>query len=84
MKQLFFFSGSHCPNCPGVKEQLQKTLNGDVDVKFFDVDKPEDARIAARYGVMGLPTILHMEDKTPMNSYVGTTAVERLQEDGVL
>ena len=85
MQELYFFTGSHCPSCKSVKQQLQDKLNGNGDrIKYFNVDNPGDAKVAAQYGVMSLPTIICMDGGNPVHSYIGSNAVNKLVEDGVL
>lgn len=57
---LEFFTSPTCPHCPAAKrvaENVVKQMSGALLIER-DVSIPENAAIAANYGVQGVPTIV--------------------------
>jgi small redox-active disulfide protein 1 len=57
---LELFTSPTCPHCPGAKrvaENVVGQLSGALLIER-DISIPEDAAIAAAYGVKGVPTIV--------------------------
>lgn len=57
---LELFTSPTCPHCPAAKriaENVVKQMEGAILIER-DVSSPENASIAARYGIHGVPTIM--------------------------
>ena len=57
---LELFTSPTCPHCPAAKritENVVKQMEGALLIER-DVSSPENADVAARYGIQGVPTII--------------------------
>jgi thioredoxin 1 len=54
------FTSPTCPHCPGAKkvaENVVRQIHGALLIER-DVSIPENAEVAARYGIQGVPTLV--------------------------
>ena len=61
-----------------VLEQLDKDLGDSIKVGKINIDN--DPELAAKFGVMSIPTFIVFENGTMINSIVGVQTLEKLKE----
>lgn len=61
-----------------ILEQLDEELGGRVKICKVDVD--EQPALAARFGVMSIPTLVVMQDGKAVNTVVGLHSLDQLKE----
>lgn len=77
---LVDFSADWCPPCrmlEPVVAELAATYAGRLTVRRLDTDR--DPAIAARYGVMGMPTLVLFVDGRPVDRLVGFPGAARVR-----
>lgn len=60
IKSYKFFYSDNCPNCPPVKEYVEKL---ELPGNFFNASKPEGLREAKANNVMAVPTIIFLDNE---------------------
>jgi len=78
---LVDFWGPDCPPClmiAPVVEELADDYDGKVG--FFKINVTDNPRIASRYGVMGLPTLIIFKDGKPFSNVVGFKPKNELKD----
>lgn len=72
MKNVLFFTGPNCPACVQAKAWADK--HGLRGYKVCDMGERENALLAAKYHVMGKPTLLVLDGKGhPQRSFHGSS-----------
>lgn len=76
---LVDFTASWCPPCKALAPVLE-SVSGRYEgrAKVVKVDADENANLAARYGVTGLPNLLFFRDGEVVNQAVGYQSEEKL------
>lgn len=82
-RELLFFTGDHCKTCDAVKKKLSEKIPK-VKITYVNVSNREDARVAAKYHIMSLPTVLLVEDTIPIKTFVGSTIISSLMSLGLV
>ncbi len=67
-----------CKMMHPVLEQLDKDLGDSIKVGKINIDN--DPELAAKFGVMSIPTFIVFENGTMINSIVGVQTLEKLKE----
>ncbi|MDP3980497.1 MAG: thioredoxin [Chlamydiota bacterium] len=67
-----------CRMIAPVLEELSAEMDGQIDIAKVNVDENQD--IAAKYGVMSIPTLLLMRDGNVINQAVGALSKEKLAD----
>ncbi len=76
---LVDFTASWCPPCKALAPVLESVAaRYEGRAKVVKVDADENADIAARYGVTGLPNLLFFRDGEIVNQAVGYQSEEKL------
>ena len=66
-----------CKMLSPVIDELQEEIK---DYKFYKLDVDESQNIAARYGIMSIPTMLIFEDGKLINTIVGLRSKNELKD----
>jgi thioredoxin 1 len=76
---LVDFTASWCPPCKALAPVLESvSARYEGRAKVVKVDADENANLAARYGVTGLPNLLFFRDGEVVNQAVGYQSEEKL------
>ncbi len=59
-----------------IVEELEKELKGKVEIEKIDVDKNQ--ALAAKYGVMSIPTYVVVKDDKEVARIIGATSKDNL------
>lgn len=65
------FTGPNCPACDSVKRKLSNLEKAYSGIGFFEIDVEESPEEAAKYGVMGVPSLLFLADGMIVDMVVG-------------
>ena len=65
-----------CRMMAGVLEQADKELSG---VKILKVDVDESEKLARRFGIMSIPTIVLFKDGKEVDSHIGLMSMDKLK-----
>ncbi|NRQ35737.1 thioredoxin [Nonomuraea sp. NN258] len=68
--QLVYFWAEWCPSCRMISPVLDE-IGVEQPLSIGKLNSDEHPEIAARYGVMGLPTLLLFENGEPVRKIVG-------------
>lgn len=66
-----------CRMMAGVLEQADKELQG---VKILKVDVDESEKLARKFGVMSIPTIILFKDGKEVDSHIGLMSMQQLRD----
>lgn len=77
MKKILKFEASWCQPC----KMLTKTLEGvetNIDIERVDID--ENAELAMKYGIRGVPTMILIEDDKEVKRMSGMKNKDELEK----
>ena len=75
--RYLFFEGDHCKVCHEVRPQLMaRARESGVVLEVFNVSHAPHAAVAGRLMVRSLPTLIVLQDETPVQMLVGTGVLE--------
>ncbi len=75
--RFLFFTADRCRTCHQVRPQLMaKARESGVKLEVFNVSHAPHAAFAGRLLVRTLPTLIVLEDETPVQMLVGTGVLE--------
>jgi len=77
MKNVLYFSAPWCGPCKAMKPAFIALME-ELGIKYELVDVSEQQAIARRYKVMGVPTIIVLEDGEPIARATGSRTREQL------
>lgn len=72
------FTAAWCPPCRAMEPVLAGLEHERDDVRFAQVDVDAEPEIAARYGVLSMPTFVVFRGGTPVARLVGARPKRRL------
>lgn len=71
MNKPLFFTGKNCPACVIAKKYADER---EIPYKLMDMDIRENAQVAAKFMVMGKPTLIVLDGKGhPQRSFHGSS-----------
>ena len=87
-KKIYFFTGLNCAACEVAKIDLGNYLQNkeiDIQIEYINISENEDnARFAAKFNIMSVPTLIYLEDEKPVHSYIGSSAVVNMIDEGII
>jgi len=87
MRKLLFFTGRDCPSCDVVKKHLFAIMDRDkldLVVEILEINKGENARRAADFAISSIPAVVVLDDDKPIYTFIGSTIIERLEDEGII
>jgi thioredoxin 1 len=78
---LVDFWAAWCPPCRLMNPILDELAAAREDIKIVSVDADEEQDLAARYGVLGLPTFVLFDNGAPVSTLVGARPKRRLESE---
>ena len=78
---LVDFWATWCPPCRVMSPILDEMAGARDDIKIVSVDADNEQELAARYGVLGLPTFLLFNNGAPVQTLVGARPKRRLESE---
>ena len=78
---LVDFTAAWCPPCRAMNPILDQMAAERDDIKIVSVDADNEQELAARYGVLGLPTFLLFNHGAPVQTLVGARPKRRLESE---
>lgn len=75
------FTAAWCPPCRVMKPVLGELAAERSDVRFVEVDVDAQPELAARYGVLSMPTFVVFRGGAPIASLVGARPKKRFAAD---
>jgi len=77
-KEILFFSTKECVPCTSVKQQLNESINQELNIRFLDAE--EDVDMFIEYRVMGVPTFIKLVNGVETNRKSGHRTIQELRE----
>ena len=77
-KEILFFSTKACVPCTSVKQQLNESINQELNIRFLDAE--EDVDMFIEYKVMGVPTFIKLVNGVETNRKSGHRTIQELRE----
>ena len=77
-KEILFFSTKACVPCTSVKQQLNESINQELNIRFLDAE--EDVDMFIEYRVMGVPTFIKLVNGVETNRKSGHRTIQELRE----
>lgn len=89
MEELLFFTGKHCATCKSVKARIdarlsQNKVGSKPSVREISIDEAKGMMEAAKLSVNSLPTVIKVQDGKPMKTYIGSSIVNNLINEGLI
>lgn len=78
MPVLVDFWAEWCPSCPKQLQQLEKFAQERKDIKICKIDADENAELASKLKVKGLPSILYFNKGELVCMKVGLTSTSNI------
>src|SRR4051812_22630929 len=78
---LVDFWAAWCPPCRLMNPILDELAAERGDIKVVSVDADREQDLAARYGVLGLPTFVVFDNGAPVTTLVGARPRKRLESE---
>ncbi len=78
---LVDFTAAWCPPCRAMNPILDEVAASRDDLTIVKLDVDDNQEIAARYGVMSMPTFMLFSGGTPVQTLVGSRPRKRLESE---
>jgi len=78
---LVDFTAAWCPPCRVMKPVLAELAEERPDLRVVHLDVDEHQQVAARYGVLGMPTFVLFRNGDPVLRLVGARPKSRLRAE---
>jgi thioredoxin 1 len=75
------FTASWCPPCRMMNPVLDELAAERDDVRFVSLDVDDNQQIAARYGVLSMPTFMVFRGGQPVATFVGARPKARFRAE---
>jgi thiol-disulfide isomerase/thioredoxin len=81
-KEVLYFTADWCGPCQKIKPVFHELKEAHPNIKFsmIDVDKEENADLATKHKVEGIPAFFFLVDSVVQHKFVGAEA-KRLREN---
>ena len=70
-----------CGPCKMLSPVIDEVAKEVTDYKFYKLDVDENEDVAAKYGIMSIPTMLIFEDGNLKNTIIGLRSKEDLKDE---
>ena len=77
---LVDFFATWCGPCRMMAGVLEQAVNELQGVKILKVDVDESERLARKFGVMSIPTIILFKDGKEVDSHIGLMSMQQLKD----
>ncbi len=74
------FYATWCGPCKMQSPIIDKLAEERQDIKVGKINVDEESKLAEKYGVMSIPTIVIIKDGKTSNQFVGLTPKEKIEE----
>lgn len=77
MKKVLRFTASWCTPCKALAPILEE-VETTIPIEVVDVDTEEGSKLATKYGIRGVPTLVMVENDFTIKSMTGLKTKEQL------
>ncbi len=77
-KEILFFSTNACVPCTSIKQQLDKNIIQELNIRILDAEENTDLFI--EHKVMGVPTFIKLVNGVETNRKSGHKTIQELRE----
>jgi thiol-disulfide isomerase/thioredoxin len=69
-KNIFFFTADWCADCHFIKPKMSEIEKEHTEYTFVEVDRDQFLDLAIRWGIMGIPSFVAIENGKEIGRYV--------------
>lgn len=82
MKKLLHFTASWCAPCKAMQPTIDTFigLNSDIEYIKLDVDLPENKTLIQEHSVVGVPTLIAINDDKVLSRQTGASTKEKIEK----
>ena len=77
--KLLHFTADWCQPCKMIKPKIDKYINSHPEIEYVRVDIEEDFETAKEFNVMGIPTLVVINDGVVINRHVGMADDKKIE-----
>lgn len=81
MKKLLQFSAPWCQPCNVLSPILEKIAKElEIELEKLNIDENENKEIASKYQIRAIPTVILLEDDTPVDQFTRVIPEQKIRE----